>query len=91
MSHQPSLIAKTYIQMRSLVDRDLDGQFGRPAMLVSLVAVLPFVGLVVFGGWWLIPAAVLLAIWLAFVVWRAWWIFKTGLLDADEDDWVEPQ
>jgi hypothetical protein len=60
-------------------------------MLVSLVAVLPFVGLVVFGGWWLIPAAVLLAIWLAFVVWRAWWIFKTGLLDADEDDWVEPQ
>jgi hypothetical protein len=55
-----------------------------------VIAVLPFFGVPLIGSWWWIPSLLFLAVWLGFVAYRLWWVLRTGLIDADRRDWVEP-
>jgi hypothetical protein len=79
-----------YQRLRRFVDRDLGRQAGRPGTFVVVIAVLPFFGVPLIGSWWWIPSLLFLAVWLGFVAYRLWWVLRTGLIDADRRDWVEP-
>lgn len=61
------------------------------ARLLVLVGVLPLFGVPLIGNWWWIPPGLFLAVWVAFVSWRAWRLFKTGIVDSEKSDWVEPK
>ena len=78
-------------RIRGFVDRDLGTQTGRPGTFVFLIAALPFFGVPLIGNWWWIPSVLFSGAWLGFAGWRIWWILKTGLIDADRSDWVEPR
>lgn len=79
-----------YRRIRLWIDTKVGEGTGFDRILV-VIGVAPMFLVPVIGPWWWIPSSVFLAGWVAFIAWRAWWIFKTGLIDADETDWIEPK
>ena len=80
-----------YRIVRRWVDRRLAGSPQTDWNLLVLVAVLPLFGVAIVGEWWWIPSGLFLASWVVFIGWRVWRMFKTGLVDTENTDWIEPR
>ena len=81
---------RAYLRLRRWVDEMQTGDL-YSGKLLYVIGALPMFGVPIIGEWWWIPSWVFLVAWSAFITWRAWRIFKTGLVDSDSSDWVEPQ